>query len=44
MVGKCKYNYDGQCNLKYCECFEPEKCGSYEEDKFFVKHGGEDYV
>lgn len=32
---KCKYNYDGQCNLKYCKC--EGICEDFIEDKYTPK-------
>jgi hypothetical protein len=30
---KCKYDYDGNCNLRYEKCLEPETCQSYIKDE-----------
>ncbi len=29
----CKFNYEGNCNLRYIKCERPEDCESYQEDK-----------
>ena len=39
---KCKYDYDGKCNLKYISC--PGKCEDFVEDKFLQKGKDEEYA
>jgi hypothetical protein len=41
MKEKCKYNYDGKCNLKYCDCIAV--CDDFEENKYQTK-GKEEYA
>jgi hypothetical protein len=41
-VKRCKYNYDGECNLKYKPCSDPNKCESFVEDTYKVQREGQE--